>query len=149
MKNKKLILTIVICLVVIAATVGGLYWFQNRTVNTKAPDPKKPGGTGSSGTKQPDIDYPTFPLELGDQCDEVGALQKKMNEWMQYNYFTLETKPAKISLVVDRKFGTKTLEFIRIIFSTDTVTQAQYNAFMAEVIVPTTGKKPFTLWGIV
>lgn len=148
MKNKKLILTIVICLVVIAATVGGLYWLNNKTVNTKA-DPKKPGGTGSNGTKQPAIDYPTFPLELGDQCDEVGALQRKLNEWMQYNYFLLETKPSKMSLVVDRKFGPKTLEFIRIRFGTDTVTEQQYNAFMAEVIIPTTGTKPFTLFGLV
>jgi len=141
MKNKKLIITIVICLLVIGLTIGGLYWFQNKkVVNTKA-DPKKQTDTGTSTT--PAIDYPTFPLELGDQCDEVGALQRKMNEWITYNYFTLATKPSNNTLTVDRIFGKKTLEFIRIIFNTDTVTQAQYNEFMAQVIVPTDQSKPW------
>ncbi len=139
--NKKTTITLIVCVLAIAVTVYFLFWYDG---NKKAKAAEvNPDGTKTDTKKSQPVDYPTFPLESGDKGDEVGNLQRKMNEWMQYNWFTLINKPAHESLVVDRVFGPKTLEFVRIIFGTDTVTETQYNQFMAETITP----KSLTLFG--
>ena len=121
--DKKTIITLVVCLLAVGGTVYFLFF---RTINTKADngisDKGIPGTTPAKKT-----DYPTFPLELGDRCDEVGKLQTKMNQWMSYN----NPNSGAELLMVDRKFGNKTLLFVRMIFNTDTVTQAQYDWLMA------------------
>lgn len=128
--KKNTIITIVVCVLLIAATIGGLVWYD------KAEKAKTDGSTGgdsaSSGTSS--APTPVFPLMYGSRGNNVRALQSKMNEWMAYNWFTVTKKPSKSRLTVDGIFGPKTQEFVSIIFGTLAVTESEFNAFIAKQI---------------
>ena len=142
MKNKKLIITIVVCLLLIAITVGGLYLYTKKTTA----DPAKPVVNPNGSTVAPVV-IPVFPLKQGSKGTEVKKLQAKMNEWMNYNYFTVVTKPANKELAVDGVFGPKTLEFVKIIFALDTVSQDAYNNLLAQNYTSTpTDTTPGSEW---
>jgi hypothetical protein len=140
--NKQLKITVIICVLVVLATAGGLWWYDTKK---KTGTPSKTDGTSTSGSETPTGTVSVFPLSKGSVCEEVRKLQAKMNGWMSYNYFTLTTKPSSQQLSTDAIFGKKTLEFVRIIFKTDVVTEANYQWLMAQNI-DSIGKKP--IWQI-
>lgn len=124
--KKNTIITIVVCVLLIAATIGGLIWYD------KAEKAKADGSTGADGATSSSTPTPIFPLLYGSRGANVRALQSKMNEWMAYNWFTVTNKPKSSRLAVDGIFGPKTQEFVSIIFGTLAVTENEYNTFIAK-----------------
>ena len=139
--DKKLKITIIICVLVIIITAGGLWWYDNQ--QKKADTATKPDQVTGSETSTGNV-VSVFPLHKGSKCAEVGLLQAKMNGWMNFNYLTLTTNPSAQQLVTDKNFGVKTLEFVRIIFKLDVVSEADYNWLMKESYTST--EKP--IWQI-
>lgn len=142
--DKKLKITIIICILVVAVTAAVLWWYDNKSKKTD-PSIKTDGANTTPGSETPTGEaVSVFPLRKGSKCAEVGVLQAKMNGWMNFNYFTLTNKPSKQQLVTDKIFGAKTLEFVRIIFKKDEVSKADYDWLMNENYTST--EKP--LWQI-
>ena len=128
MKNKKLTLTIIICIVVIALLVGGLYWYDTASKKKSSP------ATNPDGT--PIVPGSVFPLKIGSKCTEVEVIQTKMNIWMAQNFDKLTVKPKyqngiragqpMKSIVVDGDFGVNTQEFCLFVYRSKSVTESQY-----------------------
>jgi len=124
--KKNTIITMVVCALLIAATIGGLVWYD------KAEKAKADGATGTGGSSSSSTPTPIFPLLYGSRGANVRTLQTKMNEWMAYNWFSVSNKPKSSRLTVDGIFGPKTQEFVSIIFGTLAVTESEYNTFIAK-----------------
>lgn len=141
--DKKMKITITVCVLVVIATAAILWWYNGK--EKKADTVAKPDGANTTpGSGTPTGTVSVFPLHRGSKCKEVGALQAKMNGWMNYNYISLPVKPSKQQLTTDNDFGAKTLEFVRMIFKADEVSQANYNWLMKENY--TSAEKP--IWNL-
>jgi len=125
--KKKLIITMVACLVVVIIISITLWYFTKKKTATPAGTASGAGSGATSNTKQETAQASGFPLKSGSKGALVKTLQAKMNEWMNYYYFTLSTKPASQQLAVDGVFGPKTQEFANIIFSSSAVSESGYN----------------------
>ena len=146
MKNKKILIITVVCILLIAATVGGLYLFKKKPVVAADPNGTKPAG-GSTGTTGAAND--AFPLKMGSKGANVKALQTRMNEWMDINWPNLiNIKPRHqsgllkgtimSSISVDGDFGANTLEFCGFVFGSTQVTEAQFNIMQSTTSTGTT-----------
>jgi hypothetical protein len=134
MKNKKLTLTIIICIVVIALLVGGLYWYDTASKKKSSPATNPDGSDAGSGT--PTGTRSVFPLKIGSKGTEVEVIQTKMNIWMAQNFDSLLVKPKyqngiragqpMKSIVVDGEFGVNTQEFCLFVYRSKSVTESQY-----------------------
>jgi hypothetical protein len=143
--KKKTVITLIACVVFVLATAGGLWWYD---IILKADAGAEPDGSTSGQGSSTGTPASVFPLIFGSRGTDVRALQKKMNEWMSYYYMTLETKPSKSQLTVDGVWGSKTAEFVNIIFKTATVTQTQYTNFINLQIVPSDATQTWNHWGL-
>jgi len=138
--NRKTIITIVLCILLIAATAGGLWWYDASTKKKTGAGAEPDGSTSGSGTPT-STPVPVFPLKVGSSGTEVEILQNKLNVWMAANWNGLLVKPKfqngvrkgqeMKSLVVDGDFGNNTAEFCRFPFHTTTVTESQFNSMTA------------------
>lgn len=143
MKNKNLIITIVICVLLIGGTVGFLYWFDQK--DKKADEEKGASGTssGSSSTTTPTTPKPAvevFPLKKGSKGDYVKALQTQLNLYISYNYFTLKVKPPYQTLSVDGDFGARTEANVLWYFGKKTVDKLDFWKFINLIVSPSGGQ---------
>ncbi|HLP06063.1 MAG TPA: hypothetical protein VK152_11610 [Paludibacter sp.] len=142
--DKKTIVALVICLLIVGATTYFLFFHtekQGDEADANANTEKT--GTDTGSTAANNSDYAGFPLMVGSRGANVKTLQKKMNEWMAVNWFTLQSRPLKTKISEDGVFGNKTLEFVKIIFKYPFVGRDEFNQFITS---STTTKEPWKLF---
>lgn len=134
--KKNTIIALVVAVLAVVGTVVFLWFYDKKQNPTPAvkPEPTKPGTTPAT----PPATVSVFPLKQGSKGEEVKKLQRKLNEFISFNYFTMATKPPHQTLTVDGDFGPKTAANVKFIFGTPTVTQSQYNKFLSKIITPDT-----------
>lgn len=141
MKNKKLVITIVVCVLLIAGTVGFLYWYDQKDKDT---DDKKDTSSGSSSSSSTSTSTSSsgsstadpFPLKKGSKNSYVKALQTQLNLYISYKYFGLPTKPPYQSLTVDGNFGPKTEANVQWYFNKKTVDRLDFWKFINLIVTP-------------
>jgi len=126
--DKRTQLAMIIALLAVAGVVAGLYFYDKS--KRKRPDNPTTGGNASATPNTPTMPQ-IFPLKQGDKNDTVKALQRQMNAYYDYLYFTLIVKPPYKNLSVDGEFGSKTLANVKHLFGANEVSEAKYNKFMA------------------
>lgn len=137
MKLKKTDI-VLLSLISLAALAGGLYLYFSRkditptigvgnsntnTTNKNPLDTTVPAPTQPSG----------FPLKKGSRGSEVKTLQKSLNDWLAFYWFSLgNTRPTDNKgklieqLVTDGIWGDKTESVVKARFGTNVVTHENY-----------------------
>lgn len=142
--KKNTIIALVVAVLAVAGTVVFL-WFYDKKQNA-APEaktePQNP--TTPENPTTPPAPVTVFPLRKGSKGEEVKKLQRKMNEYSDYYYFTMTVKPPYQKLIVDGDFGPKTDANARVILGATSITKQQYDKFINAIIVPdTTPENPY------
>jgi len=130
-KDKKLMLTIGLCLLAVGATVGFLFWYDKKSKGEGEGEGTGAGtgsGTGTGTGEKKQVNY--FPLTLGSRSEYVKKLQAKINEYVSYYYFKMPKKTPYQRLDEDGIFGAKTFANVQFIFGTSSVSEVMYNVFI-------------------
>lgn len=134
--KKNTIIALIVAVLAVAGTVVFLWQYdkkQNAAPEAKS-EPTKPGTTPAK-PKQP---VSVFPLKQGSKGEEVKKLQRKLNEYSDYYYFTMTVKPPYQKLTVDGDFGEKTAANAKVILGATSITKQQYDKFINQIIIPDT-----------
>ena len=126
MKSKNNVkIAIIISVVLIAATIGILYWFSKKD-GTDTSENTSSNGTGSSAS--------TYPLKLGSRGAEVEALQAKLNSWLRNAW------PKLTQLKVDGIWGAKTEAIVKLAYADkNTLTKADIDNLVIPIAKTSTG----------
>ena len=136
--KKNTIIALVVAVLAVAGTVVFL-WFYDKKQNAAPvakPEPQKPTTPGT--TTPPPAPVSVFPLKQGSKGEEVKKLQRKLNEYSDYYYFTMKVKPPYQKLTVDGDFGAKTAANAKVILGATSITKQQYDKFINQIIIPDT-----------
>lgn len=122
-KQQKIVFFVLAAISVIAAGAY-LVYVKKQQAGSAGSNANPDSGAGGASTVVSD-----FPLKKGSRNMKVQDLQGRMNVWMLLNYDKLTSKPSSRVLTVDGIFGSKTLEFVQIIFKKNEVTETDFNNF--------------------
>ena len=134
--DKKTKITITVCILLVVATIAGLYFYDKNAKEDKAYKKTEPDGATGSGTSTGNVS--AFPLKIGSRGEKVTELQQKMNAWVAANWDRIQIKPKYQSglnsgkemkrISEDGVFGKNTQEFARYVYRSTSVTESQFNS---------------------